>query len=153
MKIFRAEENDIDSLIKIRLEFLREDFPDMTESDERNITQQMKGYFQKHISGDDFIAILAEDNGSVVSSAFMVVVERPANPFFSTGRTGTILNVFTKPEYRRRGIAKMILLTLLDEARKLDVSVIDLLATNDGKALYEQLGFSGHHNTYMRLKL
>ncbi|NLM62500.1 MAG: GNAT family N-acetyltransferase [Clostridiales bacterium] len=50
-------------------------------------------------------------------------------------------NVYTNPEYRRRGIATQVMTALLQEAEKLNVAVIDLLSTDDGKSLYEKLGF------------
>lgn len=153
INIFTASADNIPELIKIRLEYLREDFAGMTEADEKIITAQLNDYFPRHIGGNDFLAILAGDNGRIIASAFLLISEKPANPFFYTGITGTILNVYTAPEYRRKGIATRVINTILDEARKMNISVVDLLATEDGKPLYEKLGFTLPSNTYMRMQL
>lgn len=72
-------------------------------------------------------------------------MEKPANPSYKTGKTGTLLNVFTYPEYRRMGLATSVIKAIIDEAKKLDIASIDLAATDFGKPLYEKLGFT--HNT------
>ncbi len=36
----------------------------------------------------------------------LLIVEKPMSPSFITGKTGTVLNVYTKPEYRNKGYAK-----------------------------------------------
>ncbi|TGE39393.1 GNAT family N-acetyltransferase [Desulfosporosinus fructosivorans] len=79
--------------------------------------------------------------------------ERPANPSFITGKTGTLLNVFTYPKYRRMGSATKAICKIIDEAKRLGVSSIDLSATQDGKPLYEKLGFIEPKCTQMRLQL
>ena len=45
-----------------------------------------------------------------------LMVEKPLSPMFITGRTGTVLNVYTKPAYRHRGYAKKIMEKLLLDA-------------------------------------
>ena len=41
---------------------------------------------------------------------------------------------------------------LLDEAKALGLAAVDLMATDDGKPLYEKLGFAPYRYTSMRLK-
>jgi hypothetical protein len=42
---------------------------------------------------------------------------------------------------------------LLSEAKQRDVASVDLLSTDDGKHLYEKLGFELPSYTFMRVKL
>ena len=58
-----------------------------------------------------------------------LIVEKPMSPAFINGRTGMVLNVYTCPSYRRRGCAKIIMEVLLSEAKKMEISVIELKAT------------------------
>lgn len=51
------------------------------------------------------------------------------------------MNMYTKPEYRRKGIALKTLELLVAEAKKREISAISLEATADGKPLYEKYGF------------
>ena len=72
---------------------------------------------------------------------------------FITGITGTLLNVLTYPEHRRKGIATKVIGKIIDEAKKVGVSHINLSATSDGKYLYEKMGFKESNYTTMGLKL
>ena len=57
------------------------------------------------------------------------------------GRQGVIVNVFTEPEWRRRGIAKQLMKKIIAWSRKQSLDDLVLHASDDGRALYEQLGF------------
>ena len=152
MNIRKSTIEDIEILIKLRLDYLIADGGSLTEEEKTIIISQLKGYYKKHID-DDFIAVLAEIGGKVIASAFLVITEKPANPAFITGKTGTLLNVLTYPEYRRRGIAKKVIELLISEAKQLGVACIELSATLDGKPLYEKLGFTAGNSKYTPMKL
>jgi len=152
MNIRKATTDDIDTLIKLRIDYLTEDFGSLAPEVESAIRQQLAAYFPKHINVD-FIALLAEEDNCVVSAAFLAVAEKPANPVFITGRTGTLLNVFTYPPYRKQGFATMILNLIIDEAKKMNLSLIDLSATPDGKPLYSKLGFTETKSRYTEMRL
>ena len=83
-------------------------------------------------------------------------MEKPMSPSFITGKTGTVLNVYTKPEYRHNGYAKRLMTMMLEDATKLGISVIDLKATEDGYPLYKSVGFEDviaiYHNMKFVLK-
>lgn len=51
------------------------------------------------------------------------------------------MNMYTKPEYRRMGIASKTLDLLVKDAKERDVTSISLEATEMGKPLYEKYGF------------
>jgi len=153
MDIRKATIEDSNRLIELRLDYLRTDFGKLSQQHEQMIRAQLQTYFAKHIPMGDFIAMLAEMDGTVVSVAFLVITEKPANPFFITGVTGTVLNVLTYPDYRRKGIGSQVISALIQEAKQLGVSSVHLSATSDGKPMYEKLGFLPPTHTEMRLKL
>lgn len=51
------------------------------------------------------------------------------------------MNMYTSPDYRRKGIAYHTLELLIKEAKKRNVSYISLEATDMGRPLYERYGF------------
>lgn len=153
MNIRKATIKDINRLIELRLDYLRTDHGELSDEQEQIIRTQLQPYFEKHIPMGDFLAIFAETDDAVVSVAFLVISERPANLSFITGITGTVLNVLTYPAYRRKGIASQVISALIQEAKNLGVSTIHLSATDDGKPMYEKLGFMLPAHTEMLLKL
>ena len=58
-----------------------------------------------------------------------------------TGKKAYIMNMYTAPEYRRKGIAIHTLDLLVKDAREQGVSQITLEATEMGRSLYEKYGF------------
>ncbi len=153
MKIYKATLNDIEDLMQLRIDYLKMDQGNLSEKDEKTIREQSKIYFAKHIHLGDFIALIAKTDGRIISAAFLVIQEKPANPAFITGLTGTLLNVITYPEYRKRGIASRIIQMMIREAENMGVSSIELASTEAGKTLYEKIGFVKPSYTSMRLNL
>jgi GNAT superfamily N-acetyltransferase len=104
----KATQKDIELLIRLRLDYLTEDRGKLAKDETDTIVAQLQDYFTRQLN-NNFVAFLAEDEGKAVSTVFMAVAEKPANPSFITGKTATILNVFTYPGYRRRGARRSCL--------------------------------------------
>lgn len=153
MIIRKATTADVGLLVRLRLDFLASERGELTPGEQTAVTEQLLRYFPKHLENNSFIGVLAEDQGEIHSAAFLSIAERPANPVFITGLVGTLANVYTYPQHRRKGTATKVLLAILEEARQAGVSSIDLAATEDGKLLYHKLGFKELSYTSMRLKL
>jgi GNAT superfamily N-acetyltransferase len=58
------------------------------------------------------------------------------------GRQALIVNVFTEPEWRRRGLARRLMEHILAWSRDQGIESLTLHASDEGRALYEQLGFT-----------
>ena len=59
------------------------------------------------------------------------------------GRHAIILNVFTEPDWRRQGVAVLLLQTIIDWARTERLDRLVLHASDAGRSLYARLGFVG----------
>lgn len=57
------------------------------------------------------------------------------SPAFINGKTGTVLNVYTKPEYRHKGYSKNLMNMLLKDADTMGLCIVELKATEDGYLL------------------
>lgn len=156
MNVRMATIKDLDMLVKARFDYFSAEKWEVTADKKVMISSQLEQYYPKHLN-NDFFAALAEDNGNIASTAFLVVCEKPANLGFPTGKTGLILNVLTYPEYRRMGFATRTMNLLIEEAKRQNLSYIELSASESGKPLYEKLGFkeqeSSSHFTDMKLSL
>ena len=151
VNVEKAGINDIDALVKMRLEYLIEDNGNLNDSEVIEIKKKLPDYFKKHISNDLFIFVVREEQ-TIVACAFLLVIEKPMSPAFINGKTGTVLNVYTCPDYRHKGYARLIMETLLEEAKKLQLSVVDLKSTDDGYHLYKAVGFADDNSKYHLMK-
>jgi ribosomal protein S18 acetylase RimI-like enzyme len=150
MKIFRAE--NAEGLTDIRMEYLREDFPGMSDEQAERIRERLPKYYAEHLNRD-FFAYVTEDNGTIIGSAFLVLQEMPPNSNFPHGRTGTVLNVYVRPEYRRQGIASKLLELLIADAKAMELDFIELKASAEGYPLYRKLGFEDSVSAFRPMKL
>lgn len=142
-----AAQEDVDTLICLRFAYLEEDQGTLDPGARSILRQQLSSYFPRAL-GSTLVAVLAMDGPLAVSTACLVITEKPANLAFPTGKTGVILNVYTLPAYRRRGMEMLI-----DEARHRGLSSLELSATEQGRPLYEALGFTKKKTAYTPMKL
>ena len=85
----------------------------------------------------------------IIAGAGVIIREVPPFPIrhkngeitIAEGRQGLLVNVFTEPEWRRHGLAKLLLNTIIAWSREQNLDGLVLHASDDGRALYEQLGF------------
>ena len=151
MNVEKAGMDDIDALVRMRLAYLLEDNRHLDDPDVMTIKRDLPGYFQAHMNKDLFVFVAREEQ-TIVSCAFLLVVEKPMSPAFINGRTGTVLNVYTCPPYRHRGYARKIMEALLSEAKNLHLSVVELKSTDDGYPLYRSVGFTDDRSKYHLMK-
>jgi len=129
---------DMKILMKLRLEMLREvnGLSGEYEYDE-NFISESRRYFE---SGEQ-TTVIASDGETLVGCASLSYTW--IMPTFShpTGNRAHLMNVYTRADYRRRGISKKMVEILIDEAKENGVTEISLDATEMGRPLYESLGF------------
>jgi ribosomal protein S18 acetylase RimI-like enzyme len=78
-----------------------------------------------------------------VASAGLMLQDWPPGPFDPVGELrGYLLNVFVETEFRRRGLARQLVEVCMVEARRRGIRVMSLHASDEGRPLYEKLGFS-----------
>ena len=146
----KATIKDINGLTDLRLAYLQEDLGVITNKE--LIQESLPGYYEKHLN-KDLMVYVARDDEDIVACAFLLIVEKPMSPSFITGKTGTVLNVYTKPEYRNKGYAKKLMTMMLEDATAQDVSVIELKSTEDGYLLYKSVGFEDVVVKYHNMKI
>ena len=151
MNVEKAGTGDIGALTGLRLEYLREDLGRLGEEEECILRRDLPGYFRSHLNRDLFAYVIREE-GAIVSCAFLLVVEKPMSPAFISGKTGTVLNVYSCPSRRGKGYAGAIIKALLRDAREKGLSVIELKSTEAGRRLYLSAGFSEDDSGYYRMK-
>ncbi len=147
MIVENAETADIDLLTELRIAYLKEDLGKLDEEDIKKIRRDLPDYFRRNLN-ENIFCYLIRDKEEVASCAFLLVVEKPMSPSFITGKTGTVLNVYTNPTCRHKGYAKKIMNKLLSDAVEKNLSVVELKSTEDGYHLYKSVGFTDDVSKY-----
>ena len=141
IKFRKLNKDDIELFITLRLVYIMETFDNINESQIDLLRTNLNTYFCKHIEKNDFVGIIGEYDSKIITVAYLIINDFPPNPNRENGKTGTLLNVYTFSEYRKRGIAKRIVEKIIDEAKRIGLNSIELKATNDGYNLYKSIGF------------
>ncbi|HET9800411.1 MAG TPA: GNAT family N-acetyltransferase [Chthoniobacterales bacterium] len=96
-----------------------------------------------------WLASPQDDPEEIVAGAGVQVREMPPRPQSDAtgkidiiwGKQIIIQNVYTEPEWRRRGLASLLIKSILDWAREEAIDSVVLHASDKGRAVYERLGF------------
>ncbi|KYK38133.1 MAG: hypothetical protein AYK18_08135 [Theionarchaea archaeon DG-70] len=150
----RAHTDDIEILIDFRIRFLNELYNHPENEESEILRKALRGYFSKAIPANNFIAWLAEYNGKTIGTSGMVVWQVPSRyGGLESGRLGYILNMYTIPEARKKGICTHLLHKLITEAQSLGLKYLHLHASPDGMNIYKKAGFVRPSLVELELKL
>ena len=137
----RATLDDIEILTRTRIKVLRAANSLDDSADMSAVERQSRDYYIDALKNGTHLAYLVFEDGRFAGSggvSFYTVMPTFHNP---SGQKAYIMNMYTEPDYRRRGIAYKVLDLLVSVSRERNVSFITLEATNMGKPLYKKYGF------------
>ena len=140
---------DTETFVQMRLETLIE----MGGlSDVHRFDAAFVGATREYFEHGDHATIFAVDGENVVGCATLSFIETLPSLSHPTGRRSHLFGVYVKQNYRRQGIAQQMMKMLIGEAKNRGVTEITLDTTDDGRPLYEKLGFKTS-DEYMELEL
>ena len=149
--IRRASTADLEALVEHRAAMFR----DMNYKDEaalKAMSAKFRVWLLEHLSAGDYLAWLAvAPGGSIAAGAGVWLMDWPPHMIGQDSRRGNILNVYTAEKFRRRGLARQLMETVLAWCRENGIDTIVLHASPAGRSLYDAMGFAPTNE--MRLKL
>lgn len=136
-----AGPQDIDVVLRLRLEMLREvgslgDGARLAELVEAN-----RRYLEAKLTSGQYLAWLAVDQARPVAIAALIPFERPPTGDNPAGLEGYVLNMYTAPPWRRRGLGARLLEQAIEYVRARGGRRLWLKATPAGRPVYERAGF------------
>lgn len=129
-------------------------FQDMGEiSDELfdNFLEASQAWTEDALANGEYLGWLAaprDHSDVVVAGAGLQLRQVPPSPSrpsrdgkFARGRHAIVVNVFTEPEWRKRGAANLLMGEILAWAREEKLDQLVLHASDQARSLYEKMGF------------
>ena len=98
---------------------------------------------REHMENERYLswfAVTPEDK--VVSGVGLWLMDWPSHIVGESLYRGYLLNVYTDPDYRRNGLGRMLTQCAVDWCWENDIEVVVLHASNQGRPIYEALGFT-----------
>jgi GNAT superfamily N-acetyltransferase len=144
---------DIDLLVNYRLQFLTELFGIQPAETEAALKESLNGYFRKALTDGTYTCRIAWQDKLAIGLGGMVSWQKPGSYKMPGGKVGYILNMYTLPAYRKRGIGSRLLEKLMSAAKEAGIEILELHATDDGAPVYRKYGFSEPKSPVMEMKL
>ncbi|MCL2078969.1 MAG: GNAT family N-acetyltransferase [Oscillospiraceae bacterium] len=144
--------DDVPVMVKLRKQQLIDEELPSNPNIDTNIEKQLADYFNFALADGSFISWVVENDGEIIATSGVCFYVLP--PYFSnpTGQTAYVTNMYTKPEYRKKGIATELLNLVIEEAKSRGYKVIRLHTSDDGKSIYQKAGFTDSDG-YMVLRV
>ena len=141
MIVREAKAADIPALVRLRMAL----FCELGELDEPladgALWQATEAYFSAAARDGSARSWLVEVDGEAVACGTLALFVRPPYPGNLAGREAYLLNMYTLPAWRKRGMASALLDVMAAYAREQRLGKLWLHASEEGRPLYERLGF------------
>jgi ribosomal protein S18 acetylase RimI-like enzyme len=108
---------------------------------EEILRNELKLFFEREVNAGNYITWLAFDGTELLAIGSLLLQQRPGSFRFPQGRSGYIMNMYTKPAYRKK-LASKILNLLMESGKLKGVQFFDLYATKSGEPVYVKAGFT-----------
>jgi GNAT superfamily N-acetyltransferase len=149
--IRRAGIEDLEQVVALRMALLREMQPEAPASD-AEVEELTRQYVAEKLPAGEFLVWFAEEDGRVVGTSGLVFSHRPPTLTCASELHAYVLNMYTLPGWRGRGVATVLLQHMIEYVRTTPARRIALHATDVGRPIYERLKFIPS-DRYMTLAL
>jgi GNAT superfamily N-acetyltransferase len=114
------------------------------------MAEEFLPWLKQKMAAGQYMAWFAEANGTVVAGSGLLLIEWPPHLIGRSSHRGYILNIYTHPDHRRKGLAKRLTQAAVDWCRANGIEIVFLHASEQGRPVYESMGFKP--GPEMRLK-
>ncbi len=150
LTIREAGAADLETILHHRRSMFR-DMGEGTAEELDRMVEVARTWLARAVADGSYRHWLAVDaSGRVAGGGGVLLSPWPANPHDPCTERAVILNVYTEAEFRRRGIARLVMETILDWIKAYGLRAVNLHASDEGRALYEKLGFEATNEMRLR---
>ena len=139
-RIRQATVEDVDIIIQQRCAM----FADMGYGDEKSRNAMAivaRPFIEAALEDGSYQGWLAMDGDRVVAGGGLAIVGFQPTPLDLNPRRVWVLNMYTEPAYRRRGMARVILESMIRWCSEHGYKSMYLHTSDEGRPLYESFGF------------
>ena len=135
----KANKNDIDKIVQIRIKQQKDDWKD-EYVDKYNLLKITKTYMKKYLNNNNYAFIEEKDDDIIAICCLQIVEYMPQCN--DNGKYGYICNVYTSDEFRNKGIQTKLLEKVINFAKENDLCELNLSTdSEEAISIYKKLGF------------
>lgn len=152
IEIRRAGLGDIELLMQWRLTVLHEVFAVPDGDPMLDLAQANRHYYQAALPAEAHIACFAYAGEAIIGCGGLCLHQEMPSPDNPNGACAYLMNIYTRPQFRRRGVGRRIVAWLIQQARQRGIGKIYLETSACGQGLYQEMGFAAMQG-YMQLEI
>lgn len=138
IKIRKAELMDIELLMKWRMRVLHEVFAISDNEPMEELEWANRIYYQSALRAGGLIACQGEE---IIGCGGICLYQEMPSPDNLSGQCAYLMNIYTCPEFRGRGVGETIVRWLVGQAVQRNITKIYLETSGPGRKLYGKTGF------------
>ncbi len=125
ISICRARAHDLEELVKLRLLLSHETGDIPVGASDVEFEKETRAYVQKSLESEQFFCWIAvTDEGRIVGTSGLVFLEKPPTYANRAGLEAYVMNMYSLPEWRGKGVASAILQALIAFVKATDAKRI-----------------------------
>jgi GNAT superfamily N-acetyltransferase len=153
MPIFRFATVEDAALIAAQRHQMFADNQLASEADYAEMDRTFEPWVRERLADGRYVGVFLEEEGAVIAAAGIFFLDFPPHWMDASPLRAYLLNFYTAPEARGRGLATELLGHCVEECRKRKVGVVTLHASKFGRPVYERFGFNQHNEMVLRLNV
>jgi GNAT superfamily N-acetyltransferase len=108
-------------------------------------------WVRERLADGRYVGVFLEEDGVVIAAAGIFFMDFPPHWMDEQPVRAYLLNFYTAPGARGRGLATELLGRCVEECQRRKVGVVTLHASKFGRPVYERFGFKQHNEMVLRL--
>jgi ribosomal protein S18 acetylase RimI-like enzyme len=151
--VFRfATIEDVDQLTHLRILMQSEVSGNDPAAVKADYRKKVRDYFSEELRSGNLIGAVAELDQELIAANGVVVYKKPPSILSNSATFGYVTNVYTRPDWRGKGIAKTLLEMVISDSRTRKIDKLHLSSTEIGLPLYKNMGFIAPHEPQLELR-
>lgn len=148
-----ANELDFPALAALRWDFQTEDDSETPVVEKDEFSARCLEYLRENFAAGDWTFFIAEENGEIVAQIFVKKIASLPRPARIKNSWGYLTNVYTKPEFRGRGVGAELLRRVKRWATEQDFELLLVSPSENSRDFYRRAGFTAETDFYqLRLR-
>jgi len=132
----------LEILVDLRIEFIKDIHPEIAPQLLKNIQRSTLTYFKDLLNNNSYIGFIGINNKSeIICTAGLLIYYLPPLNNENYRKIGHVLNFYTKPAYRKKGIGLKLMNYIKNTAVNEKINRLVLNSTKIGFSMYKKAGF------------
>ena len=146
-----ASQEDLPKLARLRWDFRVEEDETPAVS-QTTFIQSCTDFLERGFEAGNWAYWVAKEEGEIVSHVFINTIRPVPRPCNLDDRYGYMTNVYTRPEYRNKGIGTELMRRAMQWAAEEGLELVIVSPSEESLPFYRRAGFS-EETDFMQLRL